>query len=64
MAGSSIAGRIPSQRRAPVPVGASGGVGSGGGYNVTINNPTPEPASDSLYRTHQKLIYLGLEDDA
>jgi TP901 family phage tail tape measure protein len=28
---------------------------------VTINNPAPEPASDSLYRTHQKIAYLGLE---
>lgn len=29
--------------------------------HIEINNPVPERASDSLYTTHQKLAYMGLD---
>lgn len=32
----------------------------GSTINLTINNPTPERASDSLFRAQQKLAFLGL----
>jgi TP901 family phage tail tape measure protein len=30
-------------------------------FSPTINNPVPETAGDSLTRTYQKLVYLGLD---
>lgn len=44
------------------PQGPTGGSESGSGFSVgelTINNPAPEPASDSLPRTIRKMTYLG-----
>lgn len=48
-------GRLESWRKGGQPPG-------GGGFNVgqvVINNPRPEPASDSLPRSIRKLAYLG-----
>jgi TP901 family phage tail tape measure protein len=62
-AGSGIASSIPAQRRPGQTPGIVPSGRSAPTFNVSINNPAPEPASDSLYRTQQKIIYLGLEGD-
>ena len=46
----------------PTDFGGAPGSGAGGGMSfgdIIINNPVPEPASDSLPRTIRKVAYLG-----
>lgn len=50
---------------APLGRPQSGVAGTGGqGLSVTINNPKPEAAPESLYRAGQKLAYLGVFEEA